>query len=186
MDNSKTGEIADLSPPDAPDDLGDNVAGVDALPEKKQGTAPPTQVERAPAKETLKPPSPLKVATPTRAYEKRADPKAEDDDMDQIYEGMVIVLGFLHCLLRVNPFAALCLFGFLFLKAKKVPRFVLTMLFTLLAVICPMACAEIALLLLDPPVKVCKDISNCFRDATKLLENRISGMPQQKESKKKK
>tara|TARA_B100001057_G_scaffold488377_1_gene572627 strand:- start:455 stop:1078 length:624 start_codon:yes stop_codon:yes gene_type:complete len=96
-------------------------------------------------------------------------------DIDKVFEGMVIVLGFLHCILRVNPFAAACLLFFLYLKAKGAPKFFLTALFTLLALVCPTACAEVALLLLDPPIEVCQDISNGFRNSAAGLERRVEG-----------
>lgn len=95
------------------------------------------------------------------------------DRMERVFEGMVIVLGYLHCLLRVNAFAALCLTGFLFLKSKGSPRFVLTALFTALAIVCPMACVEVSLLLLDPPMEVCENIANCFRNRALALEKNI-------------
>ena len=140
-----------------------------SIPEEKteEGGAESSTPEASPEEKKTK--SPRSVDTISK------ETKAEDTknfNAEKVFEGMVIVLGFLHCLLRVNPFAAVCLLFFLILKSKCAPRFILTALFTLLALVCPAACAEIALLLLDPPLKVCEDISDCFRNSAASLEEK--------------
>ncbi len=86
---------------------------------------------------------------------------------------MVITMGYLHCIMSLNVLAALCLTLFLWLKALEVPKFLLTFFFTFLAIFCPSVITEVTLLMLEPPLDICENLSDHFRDTAQLASEKM-------------
>tara|TARA_A100001015_G_C15008420_1_gene721872 strand:- start:1402 stop:2007 length:606 start_codon:yes stop_codon:yes gene_type:complete len=95
------------------------------------------------------------------------------EKMSKVHEGMVITMGFLHCMMSLNVPAALCLTLFLWLKTVGVPRFLVTFFFTFLAIFCPSVITEVTLLMLEPPLDICENLSDYFRNTAELASAKL-------------
>ena len=99
----------------------------------------------------------------------------------KVHEGMVITMGYLHCMMALNVPAAFCLTLFLWIKSSGVPNFLIMFLFSFLAIFCPSVITEVTLLMLEPPLDICENLSDNFRNTAKLanrklgLESKIEG-----------
>ena len=93
--------------------------------------------------------------------------------LSRVHEGMVITMGYLHCILSLNVLAALCLTVFLWLKTLHVPKFLLMFFFTFLAIFCPAVITEVTLLMLEPPLDICENLSDHFRNTAQLANNNL-------------
>ena len=93
--------------------------------------------------------------------------------LSRVHEGMVITMGYLHCILSLNVLAALCLTVFLWLKTVHVPKFLLMFFFTFLAIFCPAVVTEVTLLMLEPPLDICENLSDHFRDTAQLANSNL-------------
>lgn len=103
--------------------------------------------------------------------------------MISIHEGMVITMGYLHCIMSLNVMAGLCLTVFLWLKTTNTPKFIIMFFFTLLAVLYPSVITEVTLLMLEPPLDICENLSDYFRNTAKLANKKIGisiGKPEKK------
>lgn len=95
------------------------------------------------------------------------------EKMSKVHEGMVITMGYLHCMMSLNVPAALCLTLFLWLKTVGVPRFLVTFFFTFLAIFCPSVITEVTLLMLEPPLDICENLSDYFRNTAELASAKL-------------
>ncbi len=95
------------------------------------------------------------------------------EKMSKVHEGMVITMGYLHCMMSLNVPGALCLTLFLWLKTVGVPRFLVTFFFTFLAIFCPSIITEVTLLMLEPPLDICENLSDYFRNTAQLANAKL-------------